>query len=52
MVDRGREGVEGLFVHPVADEAVMAGNGTIGLELARGRAASSTRSSSRGAAAG
>ena len=34
MVDRGREGVEGLFVHPVADEAVMAGNGTIGLEIA------------------
>ena len=34
MVDRGRTGVEGLFVHPVADEAVMAGNGTIGLELA------------------
>ena len=34
MVDRGREGVEGFFVHPVADEAVMAGNGTIGLELA------------------
>jgi threonine dehydratase len=25
--------VDGLFVHPVADEAVMAGNGTIGLEL-------------------
>ena len=34
MVDRGREGVDGLFVHPVADDAVMAGNGTIGLELA------------------
>jgi threonine dehydratase len=34
MVDRGRAGVEGFFVHPVADEAVMAGNGTIGLELA------------------
>ena len=34
MVDRGRAGVEGLFVHPVEDEAVMAGNGTIGLELA------------------
>jgi threonine dehydratase len=34
MVDRGREGVEGFFVHPVADEAVMAGNGTIGLEIA------------------
>jgi threonine dehydratase len=33
MVDRGRDGVEGFFVHPVADEAVMAGNGTIGLEL-------------------
>jgi threonine dehydratase len=34
MVDHGRNGVEGFFVHPVADEAVMAGNGTIGLELA------------------
>ncbi len=27
------EGVEGLFVHPVQDDAVMAGNGTIGLEI-------------------
>ena len=27
------EGVEGLFIHPVDDEAVMAGNGTIGLEI-------------------
>ena len=26
-------GVEGLFVHPVEDERVMAGNGTIGLEI-------------------
>ncbi len=26
-------GVEGLFVHPVMDDKVMAGNGTIGLEL-------------------
>jgi threonine dehydratase len=34
MLDRGRDGVDGTFVHPVADEAVMAGNGTIGLELA------------------
>jgi threonine dehydratase len=34
MLDRGRDGVEGLFVHPVADSAVMAGNGTIGLEVA------------------
>ena len=28
------EGAEGLFIHPVQDEPVMAGNGTIGLELA------------------
>ncbi|HJQ75096.1 MAG TPA: pyridoxal-phosphate dependent enzyme [Gaiellaceae bacterium] len=34
MVERGRDGVEGLFVHPVDDDAVRAGNGTIGLELA------------------
>jgi threonine dehydratase len=27
------EGLEGLFVHPVEDEHVMAGNGTIGLEI-------------------
>ncbi|HEY6961269.1 MAG TPA: pyridoxal-phosphate dependent enzyme [Gaiellaceae bacterium] len=27
------EGLDGLFVHPVADPRVMAGNGTIGLEL-------------------
>ena len=27
------EGVDGLFVHPVDDRRVMAGNGTIGLEL-------------------
>jgi len=27
------DGVDGLFVHPVADPAVMAGNGTIGLEI-------------------
>jgi len=27
------DGVDGLFVHPVQDERVMAGNGTIGLEL-------------------
>ena len=27
-------GVHGLFVHPVLDERVMAGNGVIGLELA------------------
>ncbi len=33
MVDRGHPDVDGLFVHPVEDDAVMAGNGTIGLEL-------------------
>lgn len=33
MVERHYEGVDGLFVHPVADDTVMAGNGTIGLEL-------------------
>jgi len=27
------DGAEGMFVHPVQDELVMAGNGTIGLEL-------------------
>ncbi len=27
------EGLDGFFVHPVQDEAVMAGNGTIGLEV-------------------
>jgi threonine dehydratase len=26
-------GVDGLFIHPVSDPAVMAGNGTIGLEI-------------------
>ena len=33
MVDQGREGVEGFFVHPSDGELVIAGNGTIGLEL-------------------
>jgi threonine dehydratase len=33
MVDRRHPDVDGLFVHPVEDELVMAGNGTIGLEL-------------------
>ena len=27
------EGMEGFFIHPVSDPAVMAGNGTIGLEI-------------------
>jgi len=33
MVDRRYDGADGLFVHPVEDELVMAGNGTIALEL-------------------
>ena len=33
MEEGAYPGVEGLFVHPVLDDAVMAGNGTIGLEL-------------------
>jgi threonine dehydratase len=33
IVESRAEGVEGLFVHPVQNEAVMAGNGTIGLEI-------------------
>jgi threonine dehydratase len=34
MVAGRYDEVDGLFVHPVQDERVMAGNGTIGLELA------------------
>ncbi len=34
MVAARYEEADGLFVHPVQDERVMAGNGTIGLELA------------------
>ena len=33
MEEHRHEGVDGLFVHPVEDEKVMAGNGTIGLEV-------------------
>jgi threonine dehydratase len=33
LVQRGYPGVDGYFVHPVADPQVMAGNGTIGLEI-------------------
>ena len=42
MLDRGHRRLEGLFVHPVADQAVMAGNGTIGLELCEELAAFDT----------
>ena len=33
LEEGGFGGVDGLFVHPVQDEGVMAGNGTIGLEI-------------------
>jgi threonine dehydratase len=33
LVDGRYEGADGLFIHPVDDLKVMAGNGTIGLEL-------------------
>lgn len=33
LIDRGRADVDGLFVHPFADIAVMAGNGTVALEI-------------------
>jgi threonine dehydratase len=34
LADHGRPGIAGTFIHPVADRLVMAGNGTIGLEIA------------------
>jgi len=33
IIDHKYEGMDGLFIHPVSDPAVMAGNGTIGLEI-------------------
>ena len=33
LVEHHYPGLEGLFVHPVSDPAVIAGNGTIGLEI-------------------
>ena len=33
MVDHSYPGIDGLFVHPVSDPPVIAGNGTIGLEI-------------------
>ena len=33
LVTRKFEGVEGFFVHPVSDPPVIAGNGTVGLEI-------------------
>ncbi len=33
MTSHRYEGLDGLFIHPVSDPRVMAGNGTIGLEI-------------------
>ena len=33
LVEHAYPGLDGLFIHPVADRAVMAGNGTIALEI-------------------
>jgi threonine dehydratase len=33
LIDRRFPGVDGMFIHPFDDENVMAGNGTIGLEI-------------------
>ncbi len=33
LEDHGYPGIGGLFIHPVSDPAVIAGNGTIGLEI-------------------
>jgi len=33
LAEHGYPGLEGLFLHPVANPAVVAGNGTIGLEI-------------------
>lgn len=36
MMEHGYPGIDGLFIHPFADVGVMAGNGTISLELMEG----------------
>ena len=33
LVNHGSPGMHGLFIHPFADQAVMAGNGTMALEI-------------------
>ena len=33
IIDHKYEGMKGLFIHPVSNQAVIAGNGTIGLEI-------------------
>jgi threonine dehydratase len=33
MLDHSYPGLDGVFIHPVSDPAVIAGNGTVGLEI-------------------
>jgi threonine dehydratase len=33
LVEHRHPGIEGTFIHPVSDPAVLAGNGTVGLEI-------------------
>lgn len=33
IITHSYDGIDGLFIHPVSNRAVMAGNGTIGLEI-------------------
>ena len=33
LMEHGHPGIEGRFIHPVSDRRVMAGNGTVGLEI-------------------
>ncbi|MBL8958299.1 MAG: pyridoxal-phosphate dependent enzyme [Gemmatimonadetes bacterium] len=33
LVDHGAPGYDGVFIHPVSERAVIAGNGTVGLEI-------------------
>ncbi|HXT15299.1 MAG TPA: threonine/serine dehydratase [Gemmatimonadaceae bacterium] len=33
LAAQGRDGIDGTFIHPVADRGVIAGNGTVGIEI-------------------
>jgi threonine dehydratase len=36
LVDHGYDALDGVFIHPVSDQGVIAGNATIGLEIMEG----------------
>ena len=52
LVERRYPGIDGRFIHPVSDPAVIAGNGTIGLEILEDLPDVATRRSCPTAAAG